>query len=75
MNKKGQVEMFMEAHPLAYVGGAIGAFIGFYSVRVMGGQGFSVGEAGYHIGIIWKILIPVCSGIACFFIVNKMFSE
>jgi hypothetical protein len=74
MNNKGQFEL-EGIHPLAVIAGAIGAFVGFYSVSVMGGGGVAVGEAAYHVGIIWKILIPVACAIGCFFIAQRIFSS
>ncbi len=72
MNKKGQIELG-DVHPLAVVFGALGALIGFYTVKVMGGGGLAVGEASYHIGIIWRILIPIACGGVAFLMTNKMF--
>jgi len=69
------LEILQEAHPLAYVGGVLGALLGYYSVRVMEGDSFAIGEASYHVGIIWKILTPLATGVVCFFVTNKILSE
>lgn len=63
-----------EIHPFAVVAGVIGLGIGWYMVKVATGTGgFAISDATVHLGLIWKILIPISCAAACFFIANKMF--
>ena len=61
-----------DLHPVAVIAGIIGIIIGIYMVKVAGGGGFGVGEATMEIGLIWKILTPVATGVGSWFIVQKM---
>lgn len=69
-DKRGQIDL-EDIHPLAVVFGIAGALIGLFMIKSM--QGFNPTGEEYNIGIIWKILIPVVTGVASFFMTNKMF--
>jgi len=61
---------FSDIHPIAVVAGVLGAIIGFVVIKGMGGSNISGVE--YHVGIIWKILIPIVCAAGGFFVVQKM---
>lgn len=54
-----------DINPIAVIFGVVGAALGFFIVSRMSGAEFSV-------GIVWQILTPIVTGVACFFIGQKM---
>lgn len=70
------LEYLEDFTPISYFFGVIGLLVGYYSIRVMSGTGgFAVGETGYHLGLIWKILIPIACGIGGMVISNKILGD
>ncbi len=57
---------FEDINPIAVIFGIVGAALTLFMMRGVFGFG------GVDIGLMWKILTPIVTFFACFFLVQKM---